>query len=167
MSILQLPSPEELQAVALGALILVASVTLASVVLVKVNNIPIHLFRLAYLKNTLLHPYVSWLFQTTCFILRHDAPPDELKYKSRWMQCTLINKTNYRMEYKETNFASGVYYQAPPFSIESGGSGTFSVCNEGWWTGVKGGNTWRIKIDNDQTVVFSLVSITFPNTSPL
>jgi hypothetical protein len=86
-------------------------------------------------------------------------PADALREKTRWLQCTLKNQTQFNILLLNTYFDSGRYWDAP------GGARTFtqdvfSVCNgdNSVFTGVSGGTAYRIALDNNTQFDFAIVS---------
>ncbi|KAF8799219.1 hypothetical protein BYT27DRAFT_7202377 [Phlegmacium glaucopus] len=84
------------------------------------------------------------------------SAPKELEDKFRWLQCSLKNETQFTVLYQATYFNSGRYWDAP-HSFDPFNQLVFSCCNDDFApTGVTGGTTFRLSLDDQHYYDFSL-----------
>ncbi|KAG5653508.1 hypothetical protein H0H81_012580 [Sphagnurus paluster] len=84
------------------------------------------------------------------------SPPQELKDKTTWLQCTLKNETQFNVLFRDTYFESGTYWD-PPRSFGPFEQCVFSCINEdNAISGAAGGTSFRLVLDNDNYYDFSL-----------
>lgn len=95
-------------------------------------------------------------------------PPKELEEKHRWMQCTIKNATQFPLLLHESFLDSGRYWTAPGSTAEFDQI-VFSCCNQdnSLFTGVSGGNSFKIILDKDHVFDMALVRPVFKNLSDL
>ncbi|KAF8544609.1 hypothetical protein BDD12DRAFT_814930 [Trichophaea hybrida] len=81
----------------------------------------------------------------------------ELKEKTRWLQCTTKNQTQFNILLENTYFDSGRYWDTPG-SIDPFTQDVFSLCNgdNSAFTGVSGGTSYKIVIDSQHTFHFAI-----------
>ncbi|KAF3933740.1 hypothetical protein ABW19_dt0206325 [Dactylella cylindrospora] len=80
-----------------------------------------------------------------------------LKEKTRWIQCTVKNATQFNILLEGNYFGSGRYEQAPA-SIDPFTQMTFSCCNgdNTIMTGVSGGTSFRVTLDDNVSYPFAI-----------
>jgi hypothetical protein len=83
-------------------------------------------------------------------------PPEDIKDKSRWLQCTVKNETQFDILLIDTYFDSGRYWTAPG-SFDPFAQLVFSCCN-GDGDGVSGGTAFRLSLDGKHYYDVSIVS---------
>ena len=103
----------------------------------------------------------------SCIIAAHlqvsnrpiEPPPQDLKEKYRWIQCTLKNATQFDIVLTDTYFDSGRYWTAPA-SLGAFSQMTWSACNQdgSMFTGATGGTAFRLSLDGEHQFDISLVS---------
>ena len=86
-------------------------------------------------------------------------PPKNLEEKFRWLHATVKNETQFNISFMHTMFDSGRYWEAPG-SIDSFKQMSFSCCNGDHTvlTGVSGGNSFRLSLDDKHFLDFALVT---------
>ncbi|CDO68902.1 hypothetical protein BN946_scf185000.g45 [Trametes cinnabarina] len=72
-------------------------------------------------------------------------PPPGLKDKWRWLQCTLKNETQFKIQLLDSYFNSGRYWDSPK-DVDPFTQMVFSCCNDDGsiLTGVAGGTAFRV-----------------------
>lgn len=87
------------------------------------------------------------------------SPPAGLTDKHRWMQCTVMNETQFPLVYQGTYYSSGKYWTAP-CSMASFQEIVFSVCNgDGTFlTGATGGTAFNLVLDTSHIFQVAFVS---------
>ncbi|RYP08479.1 hypothetical protein DL765_008773 [Monosporascus sp. GIB2] len=85
------------------------------------------------------------------------APPSGLQEKKRWLQCIVQNQTQFALLLQETYHDSGRFYRAPG-SVASFHQMSFSVCSRdnSVGTGVSGGASFRMDLDNSHSFHFAI-----------
>ncbi|RPB20558.1 hypothetical protein L211DRAFT_852270 [Terfezia boudieri ATCC MYA-4762] len=85
------------------------------------------------------------------------TPAREVQEKHRWMQCTIKNETQFQIVYEATHFDSGRFWDAPG-GADSFKQMSFSVCNgdNTILTGVSGGSTLKLHLDETHSFVFAI-----------
>ncbi|KAH7165817.1 hypothetical protein EDB81DRAFT_917934 [Dactylonectria macrodidyma] len=85
------------------------------------------------------------------------TPPDDLKDKHRWYQCTIINATQFRLLPEENYFNSGSYWVAPGAAVPLDQM-KFSGCNKDHplFTGVSGGLSYKVYLDDEHSFHFAI-----------
>lgn len=86
------------------------------------------------------------------------AVPGELKEKTRWLQFTINNKTQFPITWAgQEYFDSGRFWKAPS-GIDSVAQGMFSVCNKdnSVATGVSGGVVYKLEVPDGHSFEFAL-----------
>jgi len=85
-------------------------------------------------------------------------PPDDLKKKHRWFQCTIKNATQFDLLLEESYLDSGTYWTAPG-TVTQFDQMTFSGCNKNnsVATGVSGGQAFRVYLDEQHDFSFAIV----------
>ncbi|TFK23483.1 hypothetical protein FA15DRAFT_705373 [Coprinopsis marcescibilis] len=86
-----------------------------------------------------------------------DVPPS-LKNKSRWIEGVIRNATDFPIRYVESYLDSGRYDKFPDPTVNPFAVGTFNGCNgdHTLFTGITGGATYRIDLDEDHSFYFSI-----------
>ncbi|KAH6909870.1 hypothetical protein BKA70DRAFT_1101952, partial [Coprinopsis sp. MPI-PUGE-AT-0042] len=84
-------------------------------------------------------------------------PSKETTDKARWLQCTIRNATDFPILAEKAHFDSGRYNDNPG-RVDAFEVGTFTACNgdNTFMTGVSGGQTYKIAIDEHHSFVFSI-----------
>ncbi|KAF8598927.1 hypothetical protein BDV93DRAFT_560828 [Ceratobasidium sp. AG-I] len=84
--------------------------------------------------------------------------PGSLKKKYRWLQGIVRNPTEFEVIVGESYFNSGRFDKALPSSLGSFKLGTFTACNgdNTFFTGVSGGLTYKINLDENNSFDFSI-----------
>ncbi|RPD55160.1 hypothetical protein L226DRAFT_616190 [Lentinus tigrinus ALCF2SS1-7] len=83
-------------------------------------------------------------------------PAKDLKSKTRWIQCTLKNETQFDVLLQGTYFDSGRYWDAPG-SFGEFSQLVFSCCNQDLEpAGVSGGTAFRLSLDTKHYYDFAL-----------
>ncbi|TFK82605.1 hypothetical protein K466DRAFT_590385 [Polyporus arcularius HHB13444] len=73
--------------------------------------------------------------------------PAGLKETSRWLQVTILNRTHFRLQYIDTYFSSGEYYDRPT-DVAPLSEMTYSCFSNEFMTGCAGGTRFRIHLDD-------------------
>ena len=86
------------------------------------------------------------------------SAPKELTKKHSWLQCSLKNETQFKVLLLETYSNSGCYWDAP-HTFGAFEQLAFSCCNDDFApTGVTGGTSFRLLLDDKHFYDFALVS---------
>lgn len=93
-------------------------------------------------------------------------PPSNVTDKYRWLQCTVRNATDFPILAQSTYWSSG-RYEGNPGRVDAFEIGTFSACNgdNTVMTGVSGGQSYKIEVDETHSFEFSIVSLTSADSS--
>ncbi|TFK23484.1 hypothetical protein FA15DRAFT_745098, partial [Coprinopsis marcescibilis] len=81
-----------------------------------------------------------------------------LKEKTRWIQGIIRNATDFQIRYVKSYLDSGRYDQFPSPTVNPFSTSTFTGCNgdNSALTGISGGATYRIDIDEKHSYYFSI-----------
>ncbi|KAG1861451.1 hypothetical protein C8R48DRAFT_711519 [Suillus tomentosus] len=108
------------------------------------------------LSNTIVAPLT--VSEKTTNTIQESVPEanNDLKEKSRWINCSFKNATQFNYTVVNSYFSSGRYWKAPegngPFSSMS-----FSCCNgDNAMTGVSGGTAFNMWLDSKQSFDFAV-----------
>ncbi|KAI9816331.1 MAG: hypothetical protein M1826_001866 [Phylliscum demangeonii] len=82
---------------------------------------------------------------------------EQVKEKSRWLQGTVRNASDFPILAQRSHFDSGRYEDGPS-RIDAFELATFSACNgdNTFMTGVSGGQSFKIEIDEQHAFAFSI-----------
>ena len=77
----------------------------------------------------------------------------DLQSKFRWLQSTVVNETDFRLTFDDTNyrFRKGRFWAAPG-NVAANGESTYSICNKLFGFGVNGVVRYRLTVNPETTL---------------